>query len=712
MTRLLLLLALTATAAHAQTWELLNPRPTTEIFYDVARAGDTYVFSGTNGVVGALAPGADSLDIIGRFDGSFGRTIVFSDADTGWIGEQDGLSGAIHKTTDGGRTWTQQLETTHIISHIDAVDAQTIWAAGNQFIRDRVIVRTTDGGLTWTDVSYPRREGVSFGDPLIAFEAFDAQAAVAIDRQRYVYRTADAGVTWDTTRVEAGPEGAGYSDAHFFDDGRGWLVGTLQTILTTDDGGQTWTRQLGSADSTDAARHSFIRVTFSDPQTGWAATRDCLYRTSDGGTTWTPTCTVGTSGNYRVRLDADGTGFLTTGYLDTETGESLGVLRSEDGGETFTNLTAAFRGLIRSAAFGSDGETWGTGSSRIIRTRTGWRDIEVVFDEPGAYFQSAATDGDQRVWAVGFGGAIRASANGGETWTAQGSGTQTNLNRIAHLGGRTLVVVGDDGLVLRTEDDGATWDSLATDVADDLDALHFRDAQNGWAAGERGRLLQTTDGGVTWTPRDAGVLSDLQAVFFASETHGYLLAADVVYATTDGGATWALQPTPATVASLSAISFVDEQRGWIAADGAVLETSDGGATWAESPGFETAKVFRDVHFSSAGHGWVFGADGAVVRYTGPPATATEADTPEASALAVYPNPSAGPATLAFALGAPAEVTVTVHDALGRAVARQRVGLAAGEHRVALPAGLAPGLYVVAASAGGERLGTARLTVVR
>ncbi|HIG73513.1 MAG TPA: T9SS type A sorting domain-containing protein [Bacteroidetes bacterium] len=711
MIRLLLLLTLSAAATHAQTWELLNPRPTTEFFYGVARAGDTYVFAGTNGVVGALAPGADSLDIIGQFDGSFGRTIVFSDATTGWIGEQDGLSGAIHKTTDGGRTWTEVLETAGMITHIDLVDAQTVWAAGSQFIRDRVIVRTTDGGQTWTDVAYPRREGASF-DPLIAFEAFDAQTAVAIDRQRYVYRTTDAGVTWDTTRVEAGPEGAGYSDAHFFDDGRGWLVGTLQTILTTDDGGQTWTRQLGSADSTDAARHSFNQITFSDPQTGWAATRDCLYRTADGGQTWTPSCTVGTWGAYGLLLDAEGTGFLATGYLDTPDGESLGVLRTEDGGETFTNLTAAFRGLINAAAFGTDGEAWGAGGSTIVRTTTGWRDVEVVLEDPSAYFQSVATDGDRRVWVVGFSGAIRASANGGDTWTAQGSGTQTNLNRVAHLGDRTLVVIGDDGLVLRTEDDGATWDSLATGVADDLDALHFRDAQNGWAAGERGRLLQTTDGGVTWTPRDAGVLSDLQAVFFASETHGYLLASDVVYATTDGGATWALQPTPATVASLSAISFVDEQRGWIAADGAVLETSDGGATWAESPGFETTTYFRDVHFVSPERGWVFGGDGAVVRYTAPPATATEADTPEASALAVYPNPTAGPATLAFALGDSAEVTVTVHDALGRAVARQRLALGVGEHRLALPGSLAPGLYVVTAEASGDRLGATRFTVVR
>jgi len=92
-----------------------------------------------------------------------------------------------------------------------------------------------------------------------------------------------------------------------------------------------------------------------------------------------------------------------------------------------------------------------------------------------------------------------------------------------------------------------------------------------------------------------------------------------------------------------------------------------------------------------------------------------AEPPAASsglALAVAPSPSAGAAVVTVSLGAVSAVRVAVVDGLGREVAVVHDGvLAAGRHRLGLPASLAPGVYAVrAASPAGDA--TARLVVAR
>ena len=98
------------------------------------------------------------------------------------------------------------------------------------------------------------------------------------------------------------------------------------------------------------------------------------------------------------------------------------------------------------------------------------------------------------------------------------------------------------------------------------------------------------------------------------------------------------------------------------------------------------------------------------------ARAAEAVMPELDGLAVtvYPNPSAAGAGATVRLTVPAmsEGRVVLYDVLGREAAVLAEGaLAAGTAELAVPRGLAPGLYVVRAEAG-ARTATARFTVTR
>ncbi len=94
-----------------------------------------------------------------------------------------------------------------------------------------------------------------------------------------------------------------------------------------------------------------------------------------------------------------------------------------------------------------------------------------------------------------------------------------------------------------------------------------------------------------------------------------------------------------------------------------------------------------------------------------------AEAPASVALAVGPNPAGTSASVLLRLAEASDVTVTVYDLLGRAVATPLSGtLAAGEHRAGLDVSrLAPGVYVVRAvanTAAGPVVQTARLTVTR
>lgn len=79
----------------------------------------------------------------------------------------------------------------------------------------------------------------------------------------------------------------------------------------------------------------------------------------------------------------------------------------------------------------------------------------------------------------------------------------------------------------------------------------------------------------------------------------------------------------------------------------------------------------------------------------------------------YPNPARGQATVAFELGAPADVRVELYDVQGRLVRSAALGAqGAGTHTHALDlGGLAPGTYVYGVAAGPSRL-LSTLTVYR
>ena len=106
--------------------------------------------------------------------------------------------------------------------------------------------------------------------------------------------------------------------------------------------------------------------------------------------------------------------------------------------------------------------------------------------------------------------------------------------------------------------------------------------------------------------------------------------------------------------------------------------------------------------------------GAVYVFGAPPVSAEpEASAERGVALAAWPNPARGAATVALSLGRPAQARVAAYDVLGRRVTALHEGpLPAGTHRLRFDTSALPtGVYLVVAEVAGTRVAT-RLTVAR
>ena len=73
--------------------------------------------------------------------------------------------------------------------------------------------------------------------------------------------------------------------------------------------------------------------------------------------------------------------------------------------------------------------------------------------------------------------------------------------------------VGGGGIILRTENGGANWTKVSSSFNTTLKRVGFIDDKRGWAVGFNGTILHTTDKGVTWARQDSGVKDNLYSLF-------------------------------------------------------------------------------------------------------------------------------------------------------------------------------------------------------
>lgn len=111
--------------------------------------------------------------------------------------------------------------------------------------------------------------------------------------------------------------------------------------------------------------------------------------------------------------------------------------------------------------------------------------------------------------AVGAGGAVLRSVDGGATWAPVASGTTSDLDAVAGRGA-TAVAVGRRGDAIRSDDGGERWRALPR-RPEGLLAVTVADDGTAFATGPRGGLARLRDGGA-WEVLASGVSVTLPGV--------------------------------------------------------------------------------------------------------------------------------------------------------------------------------------------------------
>ncbi|PNW82097.1 hypothetical protein CHLRE_06g273700v5 [Chlamydomonas reinhardtii] len=304
-------------------------------------------------------------------------------------------------------------------------------------------------------------------------------------------------------------------DIGFTDDKHGFLLGTRQTLLETNDGGKTWAPRSIDAARDEGFNYRFNSISFAGKE-GWIVGKPAiLLHTSDGGANW-----------ERIPLSSKlpGAPVRITGLAgkpgQAEMITDQGAIYVTD--NTAYTWTAAVQETVdatlnRTVSSGISGASYYEGSfSNLARSSSG--DYVAVSSRgnfymtwsPGqTYWMPHNRPAPRRLQNMGFtpAGEVWVTTRGGDVLVSEDAGLASEKFKDVTINSRGFGILdvgfrddkvafacGGSGSLYRSEDGGKNWkrDRSTDDVAGNLYAIKFFNPQLGFVLGNDGILLRYT----------------------------------------------------------------------------------------------------------------------------------------------------------------------------------------------------------------------------
>jgi len=419
--------------------------------------------------------------------------------------------------------------------------------------------------------------------------------------------TGDGGASWSWSPTGA-VSGFGLPQSlDFVSADDGWVsgvdaAGENGVLLTTSDGGASW----GTALSVPGV--SITSVRFGDRASGWFIGGGDLEMegwvascTTDGGKTWSAARPLPQDSGPRLEYSvleafapraAGSAVLMQTDELVGGVGDGTTVWRTVDGGDTWTVVDRLPDARISDLVFASAKHGWAAGRW-LWHTVDGGATWKKVRSAP-ARAHVAVVGAD--IWVVGNQKTIH-SSDGGAAWRRSGrSGSAVTF--ADSLDGW----IADGARYEHTDDGGVTWSMVTRSAPPGVTVLSAVPGGAVWAAARQ--VVRSTDEGAHWRVVQRRPVNAISAISsqlaWAVGDHGRVLH------TADGGRHWRSNLVPVMVdrspINLTSVCFVDARHGWATGNGRVLlRTTDGGRHWACAREARLGWLPR-VTFGDAKHG--------------------------------------------------------------------------------------------------------------
>lgn len=537
----------------------------------------------------------------------------FVDSINGFKIQTEGDYSYFYKTINGGVSWTQLgNELGFLANNMYFLNTNTGWIVGGNVWYSPYgrISKTTNGGQNWvTQISNINDK------PIVAIQMLNINRGFCISRWDTILVTDNSGNTWNKI-----PSGAGQylTDIKFINNNTGFILLNSFGILKTTNSGYNWIPY-------NVSNSDQYSIYFVDSAYGWVTGyQSGIYKTTNYGVNWNP-CNDIINQYKNVSLYFKD---RNTGWVGNTGGD---LIKTTNGGINWHYIYNPPKGNVYSVAF----ENSSTGiavsdAGEIYKSLNGGYNWSLINLLPDAISSIVNTNADE-YFCVG-GRRIFHTLNGGQNWVSD-SLSNIILLRVFFINSNTGWILGQQGTLFKTTNGGLNWTNLQININNSLYSLYFINALTGFAGDGSSHIYKTTDGGFNWSITYTIYLTEphvTTSIYFKDNTTGFFTANyhysyplpwgveyRYIYITTNAGINWtnayySTMPGQDCIGkTFVSISFKDSINGYVVSKaGELISTSTGGLSWLRNGNFSPIGLLNV--YCKNGSGWITGNSGLIM----------------------------------------------------------------------------------------------------